>query len=82
MILLNTTDEVTAFLRDYAAAECHAETLTALPRMTEAEIAAVEQAFADSPPAAVWTDADADAVFGLHDGCDGNECDPDSPDGF
>ena len=79
MIRLDTIGEVHAFLRDYATAEHHAATP---PPMTEAEIAEIEQAFADAPPAADWADADADDIFG--DDMTGmfGECDADSPDGF
>ena len=77
MIRLDTTDEVTAFLERFAVAQ-H---VRSLPPMTEADYTAAEQAFADAPPAAEWVDADVDALF-AESGDFGDDCDPESEDGF
>ena len=55
----DTAAEVTAFLERFAAAE----RAKLLPPLTEAEYAAIEQAFADAPETPGMTDADAEAIF-------------------
>ena len=77
LVPLNTVAEVAAFLERFAVAQ-H---VRSLPPMTEADYAAAEQAFADAPPAAEWTDADVDALF-AESGDFGDDCDPESEDGF
>lgn len=89
---IDTEAEVTAFLERFAVAE----KVRSLPPMTEAEIAAAERAFAETPEIPGMVDVDAEAVFGIRDefadifgdeftgmyGDDGGQCDPTSPDGF
>lgn len=78
MPTLNTTAEVIAYLERHLG-PCR----PALPpMMTEAEYAEAEEAYANAPPLAEWTDVDVDDFFSGRDDEFGDDCDPTSPDGF